>query len=249
MQMSYVCYHNNSLIDLQDIDLVALWQLMDRSDEGEVSSGRDGVVQLAIRLLSAIVNSAGCERVFSDFGITHTKRRNHLSPQTVHKSAVVKKSIREKHAANAGLSSRNRKRKLGTLYPSSTSSSTCASSSALPPVEQPGADNAGNCEFDELSRALRADAASAEEVDDESPDSSQTSTAQGTQSRTRTCIPLADLFLFPVAVGPNLESPQAQAQVRAESAALAALKLYWHGGVKNLDDELVEYDLLSSSND
>ncbi|KAF8481395.1 hypothetical protein F5888DRAFT_1706201 [Russula emetica] len=48
-------------------------------------------------MLSIVVNSAGCERVFSHFGITHTKRRSRLSLEKVQKTAIVKMDLQRSH--------------------------------------------------------------------------------------------------------------------------------------------------------
>lgn len=88
-------------------------------DPSEVCPGRNGLAQLAVRIFSVIANSAGCERSFSDFGIIHTKHRNHLSPQTVHKTAVLKHAIRRKHAVS-GIAPTRHKRKFGFEDPLQT---------------------------------------------------------------------------------------------------------------------------------
>jgi hypothetical protein len=67
---------------------------------------------LAIRVLSIIANTAATERNFSDFGITHTKIRNQLSVEKVHKANVVKRSLRREHAEE-GLLPTQKKRHLG----------------------------------------------------------------------------------------------------------------------------------------
>ena len=60
-------------------------------------SGRNCLVKLAIRILSVIANSGSCERAFSDFGISHTKLRNKLNAEKVHKTSVVKMDRRQSH--------------------------------------------------------------------------------------------------------------------------------------------------------
>ncbi|KAJ2984582.1 hypothetical protein NUW54_g10457 [Trametes sanguinea] len=78
-----------------DPDLARIWSLADRSnDHLTVCPGRNGLTKLAIRLLSVIANSAGTERVFSDFGGTHTKMRNRLHTETVHKTSTVRMAAR-----------------------------------------------------------------------------------------------------------------------------------------------------------
>lgn len=84
--------------------------------DNDLYTGRNGLTRLAIRLFSVIANSAGCERTFSDFGIIHTKHRNHLSPQKVHQMTLVKAFLRRSLAA-AGLSHARLKRKFGDLEP------------------------------------------------------------------------------------------------------------------------------------
>jgi hypothetical protein len=56
----------------------------------EEMKGRNLIVQVAIRILSIIANSAACERAFSSMGRTHSKIRNRLDPRTVHKVTVLK---------------------------------------------------------------------------------------------------------------------------------------------------------------
>ncbi|KAJ7135463.1 ribonuclease H-like domain-containing protein [Mycena crocata] len=70
----------------QPIDLVCIWKQF----AGTTQTGRSGFIHLAIRILSILPNSAGPERVFSVFGITHTKHRNRLEPQKVHDATTVR---------------------------------------------------------------------------------------------------------------------------------------------------------------
>ncbi|KAJ7252919.1 ribonuclease H-like domain-containing protein [Mycena rebaudengoi] len=80
------------------VDLVGIW----KSFEGESRTGRSGFVKLAIRILSILPNSAGAERVFSVFGLTHMKHRNRLEPQKVHDATTVRMDRQKAHIA-AGL--------------------------------------------------------------------------------------------------------------------------------------------------
>jgi hypothetical protein len=90
--------------------LVLVWT---RIDTG-ACNGRNSIVKLAIHILSVIANSAGTERAFSDFGITHTKRRNKLNPEKVHKTGVLKMDLRRAHK-EAGLTRSRRKRVFGEV--------------------------------------------------------------------------------------------------------------------------------------
>ncbi|KAF7333128.1 hypothetical protein MVEN_02378300 [Mycena venus] len=80
------------------IDLVFVWKQMD----GTLLTGRSGFVKLAIRILSILPNSAGPERAFSVFGLTHTKHRNRLDPLKVHDATLVRMDRQKAHIA-AGL--------------------------------------------------------------------------------------------------------------------------------------------------
>ncbi|KAI0628527.1 ribonuclease H-like domain-containing protein [Trametes polyzona] len=97
-------------------DVAQVWRLSDRSNEAlAICPGRNGVAKLAIRILSAIANSGGPERAFSDYGIVHTKLRNRMSTESVSKISTVRMSIRREHAEN-GVHRRRLKRKLGLDY-------------------------------------------------------------------------------------------------------------------------------------
>jgi len=92
------------------LDLVLLWTHVDNGS----LSGRNGLVKLAIHILSIIANSTGCKRAFSNFGIIHTKHHNKLSAEKVHKTGIYKMSIRRAHA-EAGLTRPRRKRAFGEI--------------------------------------------------------------------------------------------------------------------------------------
>ena len=67
--------------------------------------------QLAIRLMAVAVNAAGCERIFSQMGLTHTKVRNRLGfaktthiaqlRQELHRHRAVRKKARMVASASA----------------------------------------------------------------------------------------------------------------------------------------------------
>ncbi|KIM74770.1 hypothetical protein PILCRDRAFT_92459 [Piloderma croceum F 1598] len=72
------------------LDLVLIWTYIDT----DCLTGHNRLVKLAIHILSVIANSAGCKRVFSDFGLIHTKPRNKLSVENVHKTSTLKMDLR-----------------------------------------------------------------------------------------------------------------------------------------------------------
>ncbi|KAJ6475182.1 ribonuclease H-like domain-containing protein [Mycena vulgaris] len=61
--------------------------------------GCGGFVKLAIRILSIVPNSAGSERIFSTYGLTHTQHRNRLNRPKVYKSTLVRMVRKESHRA------------------------------------------------------------------------------------------------------------------------------------------------------
>ncbi|KAI9066067.1 hypothetical protein FKP32DRAFT_1646435 [Trametes sanguinea] len=116
----------------KDVDIVRAWSWIDAVDEPlAICPGRNGVVKLAIRILSAAVNSAGPECVFSDFGKTHTKDRNRLRPSHVHDISTLRMALRREHAA-AGFSTRRQKRKLGADYEPMAPATTSTTGTAIP---------------------------------------------------------------------------------------------------------------------
>lgn len=86
------------------LDVLKLWIVQ---DDGTYV-GKNQLVKLALRVHSAVANSADCERFFSRMGAIHTKSRNRLDPQVVRNLAVVKMAIQEEFKKDALI---NRKRK------------------------------------------------------------------------------------------------------------------------------------------
>ncbi|EUC57191.1 NUDIX domain protein, partial [Rhizoctonia solani AG-3 Rhs1AP] len=76
------------------------------------NAGRHQLAYLATHILSIVANSAGCERLFSEMGNIHTKRRNRLAYNKVFDTAVVRMDLKRKHAAE-GLTRSRLKRQFG----------------------------------------------------------------------------------------------------------------------------------------
>ena len=72
------------------LDLQLIWSHIDTG----VIYGRNRLVKLAMHVFTIITNSAGCEQVFSNFGITHTMLCNKLNAEKVHKSSVIGMEIK-----------------------------------------------------------------------------------------------------------------------------------------------------------
>ncbi|KAG8708307.1 hypothetical protein FRC11_006574 [Ceratobasidium sp. 423] len=68
------------------VNLVEIWSGL--LAHNTPNAGRPQLAHLAIHVLSIVANSAGCERLFSEMGYIHTKRRNHLSYEKVFDTAV-----------------------------------------------------------------------------------------------------------------------------------------------------------------
>ncbi|KAJ7933322.1 hypothetical protein B0H13DRAFT_1856344 [Mycena leptocephala] len=75
------------------VSVVAVWEQLLTED----NNGRNGLVKLAILLLSIVTNSAGSERGFSKFGIFLTKLRSQLSIQKVRKMNIVDMELKRNH--------------------------------------------------------------------------------------------------------------------------------------------------------
>ncbi|KAJ7271620.1 ribonuclease H-like domain-containing protein [Mycena rebaudengoi] len=88
------------------VNVVKIWEQLDTGD----TNGRNGLVKLAIWLLSIVANSAGSERGFSKFGIYLTKLRSQLSIQKVRKMNTVDMNLKQNHE-ELGLTTERLKRK------------------------------------------------------------------------------------------------------------------------------------------
>lgn len=88
------------------MNLIKIWRDSDRITTGLASNqngtaqptnGRSGLIQLAIHVLSITPNSAATERLFSQFGIIHSRLRNRLSVEKVRKQALVRADTITRH--------------------------------------------------------------------------------------------------------------------------------------------------------
>ena len=189
---------------------------------------------MAIRTLSVIANSAGCERAFSDFGLIHTKPRNKLSAEKVHKTSTLKMDLRRTHV-DAGFIRPRRKRAFSEIDEADSE-----------PAEASAPDT-DSSDFEELTRRLVRDSETAEGDDDgidrdpiptirvlPRPQQSNPSTKESEQRHLSLLIPLKSLFDYNTA---------------SNMIPGAGLDFYWKGGLKNLNWELAAYDLLCEEED
>lgn len=226
-----------------------------------------GLPRLAYRLLSASVSTGDTERAFSDFGVTHTRRRNRLSPETVHKISMVRKSLRRAQAST-GLLPPRLKRKL-----TSNGHEPAQSPTAVPnpqPTTNGSADihidGPGVQDFDLLGEELirsAIDSRAQMEVDSEDEDDggemgsipepvpTPATVIAGAQSKSsgkskkpapkkagKTQIRLADLFRYPRAPPDNASQDEKLAfDASKEGDRLRRLRFIWTTGMARFSQE------------
>ncbi|KAJ7743007.1 ribonuclease H-like domain-containing protein, partial [Mycena maculata] len=138
------------------IDLIPLWKQLDGGSSS--LTGRSGFVKLAIRILSMLPNSAGPERIFSFFGLTHTRHRNRLGPSKVHDTTIVRND-RQKAHIEAGMVYQRRARRFSLAEDREEESASDATPVLTPEID---------IDFNTLADAL-VDLAAGEVDDDSEP--------------------------------------------------------------------------------
>ncbi|KAJ7725007.1 ribonuclease H-like domain-containing protein [Mycena maculata] len=212
----------------QPIDIIAIWR---RMDSGTGLAGCSGFVKLAIWILSMVPNSAGPERVFSIYGITHTKHRNCLDPLKVHKSTTVWMDCQESHRT-AGLIPQRRPRRFSLADDQDEIAAMDANNSATPtPAPE---SSVVEMDFTVIADML-VDLATQEEAEDAAaellppvatctppppPSASESVTNPVLRIPAYKKIKLADLFSYPAAGTPANE-----------------LDFFWNGGISGLEEE------------
>jgi hypothetical protein len=205
-------------------------------------TGRNRLTKLAIRILNIIANSAGCERAFSHMGLVHTAIRSKLGVDKVRKTTVVGMEIKREHI-EAGLVHPRGHRNFEA--PTSAGSTTHETGST---DFDPG-DFEDVLDFDQLAEQLIEEAAADPDSDSDSEDDEPPPPAPPLTIRLslhaiqaalptpqrpvvvpKTAIPLKSLFIFPT----NRDSPS------------TGMDYFWQGGIKNLDQEMEAYDILSA---
>ncbi|KAG6853269.1 hypothetical protein H0H87_008702, partial [Tephrocybe sp. NHM501043] len=59
--------------------------------------GKKAMIEMAMCILSITPNSASTEQIFSQFGVKHTKHRNRMHPDKIHREVLLKMDATEKH--------------------------------------------------------------------------------------------------------------------------------------------------------
>ncbi|KAG6917691.1 hypothetical protein DXG01_001461 [Tephrocybe rancida] len=90
-------YHKDVAIkEDRGVNLITLWRKLkpslgdDPSSAPEVPQGKRALIELALHIHSATPNSAAMERIFSQFGVKHSKHRNHMHPEKIRKEVLLK---------------------------------------------------------------------------------------------------------------------------------------------------------------
>jgi hypothetical protein len=226
---------NHFLINVAQDAPLALRLVWSRLDK-DVDHGRNALVKLAILIFAVIANSAGCERVFSSFGVTHTKRRNRLDPKKVHNMAVVGMQIKCEDC-ELGLARNRKKRKFEQISDEEQ---------LLTPTSTDTHDHVEPTDFRQYAEGLLRQAELSNQEDDNEvlpPYIMPTLTAQlpplspqqpppcpqqppsqsSTSGNTKTQIPPSGLFNF---------------TLRPENG----LEFYWPGSKKNLEEQLLAHE-------
>jgi hypothetical protein len=187
-----------------------------------------------MHIFAVVANSAGCERAFSNFGITHTKLRNKIDATRVHKMAVV--GMEQKRVdGEAGLTRNRKKRKFGEDNTAETNP---------PNPDSPDSLNPDIMDFREYANNLIRQARVSQDDDDLldiiNPQSTipttaipnpnaqahpnvNTASSASSMPLRKTDIPLAKLFDYMI-------SPE------------EGLDFYWPGSRKNLEVDLLAHE-------
>jgi hypothetical protein len=159
------------------------------------------LAMFAIRILSVVPNSASVERLFSWFGIIHSKLRNRLQPEKVRKTAVVFSDTADKFGCPPVPS---RKRHFGSQSPAAQSGSSSAMDSLLTVEDVHNSeDTEGIHPADQSFReALNAGTDTSDEKDDDESEDSPEDQDHNPTSRTELLglsegILLCNLFEYP----------------------------------------------------
>ncbi|KAJ7758153.1 ribonuclease H-like domain-containing protein [Mycena maculata] len=194
------------------VNVAKVWEQLDTGE----ANGRNGLVKLAIWILSIIANSAGSERGYSKFGLFLTKLRSQLSIQKVRKMTTVDMDLKRQHE-ELGLTTDRIKRKFVHFAEQYVDVGNGAQA-----MDYDEADS-----FVSLTTQLRDDLTNSRDVppDEEEEDDEEAMPAVHSQSN----YTLKELFQYPTDNTESLEN---------------GLGFHWQGGVKDLQDEMELYDLL-----
>ncbi|THU99524.1 hypothetical protein K435DRAFT_608724, partial [Dendrothele bispora CBS 962.96] len=96
-RMSLEYFRNNAREHDTYVDMVGIWREKLMSETLSDIDGANGLVVLAMRIMSMVPNSASTERTFSKFGAVHTKARNRMGFEKTRKIVVIDTHIARIH--------------------------------------------------------------------------------------------------------------------------------------------------------
>jgi hypothetical protein len=220
-----VKYGTNINIQETDIDIVRIWRKLDTM----FNSGRNSLVQFAIRVLSITANSAGLEQSWNKLGNIHTKLRNRLALEMARKTSVLADDLKHRHT-EVGLSQKRRKRCFGEL---NSSSSASASASTTLNLESTGNDMDADSDDENSDMDFRAVVQKCIDGVENDCDTEDVPQFPNPPPRvffgTKEPIPFELLFKFP-----------------ADHSATSELSFFKHSAVRNLEKEMQLYESFSS---
>lgn len=173
-------------------------------------------------------NSAGPERTFSFFGLTHTKHRNRLDPGKVHNIAIVRNDLQKRHIA-LGLISPRKQRHFSLADDAEDSREENADESEAGAV----IGDRRNLDFNTLAEELINLAENEDTTDEDSEPPAATATSAA---------PV--LLASAIVIDPRMRIP-AYKKIRLEHLFLYPpggspadeLEFFWKGGRDSLDEE------------
>jgi hypothetical protein len=86
----------HSALQDEDVNLIEFWRELDTPKVDPLGAE---LARLAMRIFSIVPNSAAVERLFSRFGIVHSKLRNRLQPEKVRKTVLIGMDTIERYGA------------------------------------------------------------------------------------------------------------------------------------------------------
>ncbi|KAJ7697906.1 ribonuclease H-like domain-containing protein, partial [Mycena rosella] len=195
------------------VSVVKVWEQLDTGEP----NGRNGLVKLAVWVLSIVANSAGSERGFSKFGLFLTKLRSQLSIQKVRKMTTVDMDLKRQHE-ELGLTTDRIKRKF-VLF---AEQYVAEGNGGAQVMDYDKADS-----FASLATQLCDDLTNTRNapINEEAEDDDEEIPAVYSRSN----YTLKELFQYPTNGTESLEN---------------GLGFYWQGGVKDLEEEMELYDIL-----
>ncbi|KAG8740227.1 hypothetical protein FRC11_000329, partial [Ceratobasidium sp. 423] len=240
----------------REVDICAIWKQLD----DHTFRGRNWLVKLALRVLSVVANSAGCERLFSQMARIHITYRSRLNLECVRNTVVLKQSLM--HEFEATSEARNSlKRKYQDFNPEA------AAEEARVNEETEAMEEALDELHEELEHAeaiseagLPIDAAMHSDAEgflsqlvhrfitdvneDAAAEAEMASTAASSQHRTGSfgrpaCVPLSLLFEYSALIQPTMENPGTSTSTGTTSQTSRihrkGIDMYWTRGLKNLE--------------